>query len=118
MSTGIAHLTFRVLHSSSASSLRYPVLIAYSSRSPHRIVPFGRILARTPGWVRAFVFICWLNIHIPCTRELYRRGHICRPPQGVGGLFFYYFFAVFPDGSQVVYFQAADGRLARAEKCG
>ncbi|RVW90361.1 hypothetical protein CK203_045715 [Vitis vinifera] len=32
------------------SSLRYPVLIAYSSRSPHRIVPFGRILARTPGW--------------------------------------------------------------------
>ncbi|RVW94272.1 hypothetical protein CK203_034757 [Vitis vinifera] len=31
-------------------SLRYLVLIAYSSRSPHRVVPFGRILARTPGW--------------------------------------------------------------------
>ena len=45
-------------------------------------------------------------------------GHICRPPQGAVGLFFYYFFAVFPDGSQVGCFQAADGRLARAEKCG
>ncbi|RVW45518.1 hypothetical protein CK203_091465 [Vitis vinifera] len=32
------------------SSLRYPVLIAYSSCSPHRVVPFGRILARTLGW--------------------------------------------------------------------
>ncbi|RVW24479.1 hypothetical protein CK203_082106 [Vitis vinifera] len=32
------------------SSLRYPVFIVYSSRSPHRVVPFGRILARTPGW--------------------------------------------------------------------
>ncbi|RVX12979.1 hypothetical protein CK203_009746 [Vitis vinifera] len=31
------------------SSLRYPVLIAYSSRSPHRAVSFRRILVRTPG---------------------------------------------------------------------
>ncbi|RVW23587.1 hypothetical protein CK203_091487 [Vitis vinifera] len=31
-------------------SLRYPVLIAYSSRSPHRAVSFRRILVRTPGW--------------------------------------------------------------------
>ena len=43
---------------------------------------------------------------------------VCRPPQRAVGLFFYYFFAVFPDGSQVGCFQAADGRLARAEKCG
>ena len=32
------------------SSLRYPVLIAYSSRSPHRAVSFRRVLVRTPGW--------------------------------------------------------------------
>ncbi|RVW42812.1 hypothetical protein CK203_079950 [Vitis vinifera] len=32
------------------SSHRYPALVAYSSHSPHRVVPFGRILARTPGW--------------------------------------------------------------------
>ena len=32
------------------SSLHYPVLIAYSSRIPHRAVSFRCILVRTPGW--------------------------------------------------------------------
>ncbi|RVW57543.1 hypothetical protein CK203_093098 [Vitis vinifera] len=46
------------------SSLRYPVLIAYSSRSPHRVVPFGRILARTPGWFDRYsslTLISWVT---------------------------------------------------------
>uniref|UniRef100_F6HY07 Uncharacterized protein n=1 Tax=Vitis vinifera TaxID=29760 RepID=F6HY07_VITVI len=46
------------------SSLRYPVLIAYSSRSPHRIVPFGRILAHTPGWFDRYsslTLISWVT---------------------------------------------------------
>ncbi|RVW99608.1 ATPase 2, plasma membrane-type [Vitis vinifera] len=38
------------LHLFSLSSPRYPVLIAYSSRSPHRAISFGRILVRTLGW--------------------------------------------------------------------
>ncbi|WJZ84791.1 hypothetical protein VitviT2T_004375 [Vitis vinifera] len=46
------------------SSLRYLVLIAYSSRSPHRVVPFGRILARTPGWFDRYsslTLISWVT---------------------------------------------------------
>ncbi|RVW92751.1 hypothetical protein CK203_042626 [Vitis vinifera] len=43
------------------SSLRYPVLIAYSSCSPHRVVPFGRILARTPGWFDRYLSLTLIS---------------------------------------------------------
>ena len=46
------------------SSLRYPVLIVYSSHSPHRVVPFGCILARTPRWFDRYsslTLISWVT---------------------------------------------------------
>ncbi|RVW45427.1 hypothetical protein CK203_079723 [Vitis vinifera] len=54
------------------SSLRYLVLIAYSSRSPHRIVPFGRILAHTPGWFDRYsslTLISWVTFGDILERE-------------------------------------------------
>ncbi|RVW86518.1 hypothetical protein CK203_042223 [Vitis vinifera] len=105
------------------SSLHYPVLIVYSSRSPHRAISFGRILVRleslcSSASLSEFAFhyypyggllgssveftsfhsLFTLTFHsnspIPYTRELYQEGHICRPPFRHGSLFLYLFLQI------------------------
>ncbi|RVW47070.1 hypothetical protein CK203_016251 [Vitis vinifera] len=41
------------------SSLRCPMLTAYSSRSPHKAAYFGRVLVRTPGWFDRYSSLIW-----------------------------------------------------------